>query len=113
MTQGSPEPVDAPDGRSFVVRVYRAGTMARFPSADNTPGTGAALRLPLILVGWLLHLIVFRRRWAVAVTPWRNLPGPRHRELASSKALAMERVGQLASAIQSGEWTPGPSAPAI
>src|SRR5438270_8011075 len=38
-------------------------TMERFPSAGYASPPGAVRLLPLNLIGWLLHLTVFRRRW--------------------------------------------------
>lgn len=111
MSEYLPAPVDAPDGQSYVVRAYRSGMMARFPSAGNTPRPGALLLWPLILLGWLLHLVVFRRRWTVAVARWHNLPGRRYRERAESKMAAKARAAVLRNAIQSGEWTPGSGPP--
>ena len=108
-----PTSVDAPDGQSYVVRAYRSGTMTRFPSARNTPRPGALLLWPLILLGWLLHLVVFRRRWTVAVARWHNLPGRRYRERAESKAAAAARAAALTKAIQAGEWTPGSGPPLV
>jgi hypothetical protein len=103
----APEPVDAPSGESFVVRVYRAGTMDRFPSTSRTPANPGGLLLgPLTLLGWLLHLTVFRRRWTTAVMPWRNLPGWRHREQSASRSEATQRAEALTKAIRAGEWTP-------
>jgi hypothetical protein len=99
-----PEPVDAPDGRSYVVRTYRSGTLTgRFPSAGG-PAPAALLVIPLALVGWLLHLLVYRQSWTVAVTPWHNLPGPRHRERVPSRDAAAARVIELEAAVQSGTW---------
>jgi len=109
-----PEPVDAPSGKSFVVRYYRAGTMARFPSASNTPGQangGGLLLLPLVLLGWVLHLAAFRGRWTVAVAPWHSLPGHRYRERAKSEAEAAARAAALSRCIQAGEWVPGTGSP--
>jgi hypothetical protein len=104
----APEPVDAPSGDSFVVGVYRAGTLDRFPSTRHTVANpGGLLLAPLSLLGWLLHLTVFRRRWTVAVTPWHNLPGPRHREQCASESEATQRAAALTKAILVGEWTPG------
>jgi hypothetical protein len=56
--------------------------MARYASAANTPQPGGLLLYPLILLGRLLHLGVFRRRWTVAVTRSYNLAGPMYRERA-------------------------------
>ena len=112
-----PEPVDTPSGRSFVVRYYRSGTMDRFPSASNTPGqaqSGALLLLPLTLLGWVLHRVAFRGSWTVAVVPWHNLPGHRHRERVGSEPEAAARATALSSALQAGEWLPGTgSAPVV
>jgi len=105
-----PDPVDTPSGQSFVVRCYRAGTMDRFPSARNTPGQangGGLLLAPLILLGWFLHMVVFRGGWTVAVVPWHNMPGHRYRERAKSEAEAAARAAALSSAIQAGKWIPG------
>lgn len=107
MNEHLPVSVDGPGGQSFVVRAYPSGTMARFPSAANTPRPGGLLLYPLVLLGWLLHLVVFHRRWTIAVTPWHNLPGPRHRERAESETAATARSAALEIAIQEGEWTPG------
>ena len=104
-----PEPVDTPSGRSFVVRTYRSGTMDRFPSTWNTPGKAAqsgALLLPLVLLGLLLHIAVYRAGWTVAVTPWHNLPGPRHRERVRSEAEATVRAAELSAALAQGTWAP-------
>jgi hypothetical protein len=111
MSERLPAPVDVPGGQSYVVRAYRSGTMARFPSAGYTPQPGGVLLWPLILLGWLLHLILLRRRWTVAVAPWHNLPGSRYRERAESKAAAAARVAALRNDIQSGQWTPGSGRP--
>ena len=102
-----PEPVNAPDGQTYVVRIYRAGTMARYPSTENTPSPGGVLRLPLLLFGLVLHLLVFRRRWTVRVAPWHNLPGKRHREWADSQSSAGTRADVLRRALESGAWQPG------
>ncbi len=107
MSELAPEPVEGPDGEAYVVRVYRAGTMQRFPSAGYASRPGGALLLPLIVMGWLLHLIVFRGRWTVAVTPWHNLPGPRYRERAVSKSQAVDRSVALEKLIRAGAWKPG------
>lgn len=111
MSERLPAPVDAPGGQSYVVRAYRSGTMARFPSAGYTPQPGGVLLWPLILLGWLLHLILLRRRWTVAVAPWHNLPGSRYRERAETKVAAAARLAALRNAIQSGQWTPGSGPP--
>jgi hypothetical protein len=111
MSERLPAPVDTPGGQSYVVRAYRSGTMARFPSADYTPRPGGVLLLPLIVLGWLLHLILLRRRWTVAVAPWHNLPGSRYRERSESEVAATARVAALRNAIQSGQWKPGSGAP--
>jgi hypothetical protein len=100
------EPVDAADGRTYAVRAYRAGTLARFPSAQNAPQPGGLLKLPLFMLGWLLHLLVFRRNWTVAVTPWHNLPGPRHRERVTSRTVATARAEELRRALADGAWSP-------
>lgn len=109
-----PEPVDTPSGQSFVVRYYRSGTMDRFPSASNTPSQaqdGGLLLIPLRLLGWLLHLILFRGSWTVAVAPWHNLPGHRYRSRVESEAVAADRAAALSNAIRAGEWTPGRQSP--
>lgn len=98
--------VDAPDGSSFVVRVYRSGTMRRFPSAHDAPVPSGALLGPLLLIGWLLHWTVFGRTWTVAVTPWHNLPGPRRRARFTSRELAESRAESVSSAIRLGTWVP-------
>lgn len=103
--------IDAPDGQSYVLRMYPSGTMARFPSAANAPLPGGLLGWPLTLLGWLLHAVAFRRRWTVAVTRLYNLPGHRHREGAESKTAAAARAAALGKAIQSGELTPGSGPP--
>jgi hypothetical protein len=111
MSERLPAPVDAPGGQSYVVRAYRSGTMARFPSATNTPQPGWLLLSPLILLGWLLHLIPLHGRWTVAVAPWHNLPGSRYRERAESKVAAAALVAALKNAIQTGQWAPGSGPP--
>jgi hypothetical protein len=98
--------VDAPSGHAYVVRVYRSGTMSRFPSAAKTPLPGGALYWPAALVGLLIHLVAFRRSWTVAVVPWHNLPGPRYRERASGRVAALHRAQILAEAIRAGTWGP-------
>jgi hypothetical protein len=106
-----PVPIDAPDGQSYVVRAYRTGTMSRFPSADTTPAPGGVLLWPLVLLGGLVHMAVFRRRWTVAVTRWHNMPAWRYRERVESKATAVARADALQNAIRSGEWVPGKAPP--
>src|SRR5206468_3919582 len=105
-----PEPVDTPGGQSFVVRYYQTGTMDRFPSAASAARYGGALLLPLILIGWILNLVVFRANWTVSVTPWHNLPGPRYRTRVRSKADAAARADLLEAALKSGAWAPGQEA---
>jgi hypothetical protein len=107
------DPFDAPDGETYIVRVYRSGSMARFPSTGNTPAPGGLLLAPLILLGWLLHLAVFHRRWTVAVGRWHNLPGRRYRELAETKVAAEARAATLQHALQSGGWTVGSPPPRL
>ena len=90
--------------------------MDRFPSARNTPGQangGGLLLAPLVLLGWLLHMVVFRRSWTVAVAPWHNLPGHRYRERAESEPEAIARVAALSSAIKAGKWVPGGEQPPV
>ena len=114
VTEVAPEPVDTPTGRSFVVRYYRSGTMARFPSASQTPSQaqmGGLLLFPLIALGWLMHLVVFRGRWTVAVTPWHNIPGPRYREGVRSQSVASVRATELSAVLRHGSWLPGEGAP--
>jgi hypothetical protein len=109
-----PEPVDAPSGQSFVVRYYRSGTMDRFPSAEGTPGraqNAGALLAVLVLIGWILHIVVFRGGWTVAVAPWHNLPGHRYRERTRSQAEAVARAAALSTVIQNGRWMPGTGSP--
>jgi hypothetical protein len=105
MSERWPEPVDAPDGQSYVVRFYRSGTMERFPSA------GYSLYWLLAAVGWLAHLLVLRRRWTIRVTPWHNLPGRRYREVVASRSAAQDRAVVLRKAISSGLWRPGAGPP--
>lgn len=93
------------------MQAYRSGTMARFPSTEDTPQPGGLLLGPLILLGRLLHLTLVRRGWTVAVAPWHNLPGSRYRERAESKVAAAARVAALSNAIQLGQWTPGSGLP--
>lgn len=103
------EPVDTPRGKSFVVRYYRTGTMDRFPSTSNTPGqaqSGGLLLLPLVLLGWLVHLVVFRGGWTVSVTPWHNLPGRRFRVRLRSETEASARAAALSEALRQGAWLP-------
>jgi hypothetical protein len=114
VTEVAPEPVDTPTGRSFVVRYYRSGTMGRFPSASNTPSQaqgGALLLLPVRLFGWLVHLVVFRGQWTVAITPWHNLPGPRYRERVESESDASARTAVLSAVLRQGTWVPGADVP--
>jgi hypothetical protein len=108
MTSGLPNPVSAPDGRTYLVRTYRSGTFARFPSAHNTPRPGGALVAPLFLLGWLLHLTVYRRCWTVEATPWHNVPGARHRERAKSQGVASARAAALRAEIALGAWSRSP-----
>src|SRR5438045_7505170 len=107
VTEVAPEPVDTPTGRSFVVRYYRSGTMGRFPSASNTPSQaqdGGLLLFPLRLLGWLVHLVIFRGQWTVAITPWHNLPGTRYRERVGSEADAAARASAVSAVIRHGTW---------
>jgi hypothetical protein len=111
VSEVAPKPVDAPNGRTFVVRIYRAGSWDRFPSAAHAPRPGNVLIAPLMLAGWLLHLTVFRRRWTVAVTPWHNLPGARYRERAATRDDATRRALELSRLVQASEWAPGDQHP--
>jgi hypothetical protein len=80
--------------------------MRRFPSVDNTPSPGGVLLWPLVLAGWFIHWVAFRRSWTVAVVPWHNLPGRRYRERVKGRAAAEARAVALAERIDSGTWTP-------
>jgi len=103
MNEGS-TPVASPDGQMYAVRAYRSGSLARFPSAQAAPAPGGVVVAPLYVLGWLLHLTVFRRAWSVEAAPCRNLPGPKHRERAASQDAAITRVSELRADIASGAW---------
>ena len=99
---------ETPDGRSYSVAAYRAGTSSAV--TGGVPGVLRLLVMPGILVlgpvGWLFNRILFRRMWTVRVAPWYGHRGKRWKVRVTTEAESDRRANALFQLIRTGQWNP-------
>lgn len=110
---------ETPDGRSYSVAAYRAGT---FPAlTGGIPGAVSGvlrlLMLPFVgLVGplvWLANRARFGNTWTVRIAPWYGHRGKRWKVRVPSEAASDRRANALYQLISTGQWDPQLGAPPV
>jgi hypothetical protein len=112
---------ETPDGRSYSVAAYRAGTSPAI--TGGIPGAvPAVLRLLLIpyllIVGIVVRILArirLQHAWTVRVGPWYGHRGKRWKVRVPTESDSDRRANALFELIKTGQWDPElepPPAPA-
>jgi hypothetical protein len=103
---------ETPDGRSYSVAAYRAGTSTAL--TGGVPGAvSGGLRLLLLpyiwVVGpvvWVVARIRFRHTWTVRIAPWYGHRGKRWKVRVPTEPVSDRRANALFQLINTGQWDP-------